>query len=433
MINLIDLSKAGAFFTAIFFIAVSGQTTQMPGTWKNVTPAGLDLSGAPMGASTVCHDVARPSDVYMFVQYNGVWRSTDYGVSWLKASTGANINRLQEGCPWYSAIDANPSRDPSTPPALYATSGYGAMGVWKSTDGGVNWFDVWTTNIYAPDGVTNISADVSRDIAALLMASSTNPNRLILSMHSYSGTGGNNGIFETVDGGGKWIVHKAQQFQFQPHSDDLGLFDSVTWVVSKGIGSAGTDVFRTTNAGASWQNATGQLAKSLGARMARAGNVWYSSTKSADALYKTSDKGVTWVKTSCPGFRVTWVAATATKVYCGAGYDFDPQPEIYSAALSNDSVWQMEKVSTMSGSGEDACVTFDGVHYIIIGAFHKAGFWRYVEPASATSALPAQSAMQRTMTRFMAPRIQTGTTGCRIAGKTGTFFDVKGRIAAKTK
>ena len=45
---------------------------------------------------------------------------------------------------------------------------------------------------------------------------------------------GNNGMFESKDGGGKWIVHKAATFNFQPHSDILFPFDATTWMVTHG-------------------------------------------------------------------------------------------------------------------------------------------------------------------------------------------------------
>src|SRR5262249_11303131 len=68
------------------------------------------------------------------------WRSTDYGVTWTKVNTGNNGDVIDTGRPWTAAIDPNPTRDPSTLPALYTVTGYAAPGgIYKSIDGGVNW------------------------------------------------------------------------------------------------------------------------------------------------------------------------------------------------------------------------------------------------------------------------------------------------------
>ena len=110
-----------------------------PGVWENVTPAGISLDqqdpggGDNYGVQDVLADPARPSDLYAFVCYQGVWRSTNYGVTWNQVSSDVNW-----GKPWGEAIDPNPNRDPNTAPVLYA-GGSNAVGFFKSTDFGETW------------------------------------------------------------------------------------------------------------------------------------------------------------------------------------------------------------------------------------------------------------------------------------------------------
>src|SRR6185436_21168017 len=77
---------------------VPGTSAGTPGVWQDVTPAGINLApgasggGFPdnYGVQDIVADPVRPADLYAFVCYQGVWRSTDYGVTWQQANPGAN-------------------------------------------------------------------------------------------------------------------------------------------------------------------------------------------------------------------------------------------------------------------------------------------------------------------------------------------------------
>jgi hypothetical protein len=64
---------------------------QVPGTWQNVTASGMKMSGDFInGPMTVLTDQAKPSDIYVNVGHDGTWKSTDFGVTYTKVSTGIN-------------------------------------------------------------------------------------------------------------------------------------------------------------------------------------------------------------------------------------------------------------------------------------------------------------------------------------------------------
>ena len=196
-------------------------------------------------------------------------------------------------------IDPNPNRDPNTDPVMYVNQGYGANGLWKSTDGGVNWTDVFSKNVYTKDG-RDISGDVGNDLAAPALLSTDNANHLLIFLHSYYGTGGNNGIFETTDGGGKWVLHATPGFNFQPHSDLLSAIDASTWWVDHGYPA---EFWRTTDAGETWSKSTGDAAGGMGHSIAKAGDVYYTGSDYHDGVFRSNDKGASWKRLPAPGTR----------------------------------------------------------------------------------------------------------------------------------
>jgi hypothetical protein len=367
-------------------IANPGQgSTTGQGMWVNVTPAALTGLGTMAGgtnivADTVLVDHSRPSDVYVFVSARGVWKSTDYGLTFNKVNTGSNADKVETGYAWMAAIDRSACRDPSTSPTMYIPQGFGALSIWKSTDGGGNWTTVWDRNIFGADAVSSISSDVGSDIGSVAIVDPTGDKHLIVSLHGYTGTGDNNGIFESVDGGATWYVHKSTTFSFQPHNDVLFPVDSKTWVVTPGTISSDLTMHRTTDGGATW-TATGMApARAIGRELTYVGSTIYAGTDYNDAVYKSTDAGASWTKVEGSGAHVTWVAATGSNVYSSDGMDGTP-PTIRHASLSADTVWTTDTTPPGMGSnGHDAGVTYDGSHYIIIAAQHSAGIWRFVEP-----------------------------------------------------
>ncbi len=357
---------------------VTSSAAQTPGTWVNVTPPQIDPSTMFVGVESVLADPVRKGDIYVNIEQHGTWKSTDYGLTWTKMNTGTNAAQLDTGAAWYAAIDLNPCRDPSTAPTLYVVQGYGAGGVWKSVDGGVNWTNVWDNNIYAPDGVTNIFSDVGSDIHVVQIVDPYDKNHLIATLHSYWGTGNNNGVFETTDGGGKWIVHKSQTFNFQPHSDIIFAVDAKTWVVTPG--DITQPMQRTTDGGATWNPIGLPPERSIGRNFVFVGSTIYSGTDYSGSVYKSTDRGASWSSTGSGG-KSSWVTATATTLYAGSGYGYAAgAAQVLHAPLNNDTAWVSDTPAGMMQDGSYAVTTFDGSHYVIIAAQQRSGIWRYVEP-----------------------------------------------------
>jgi hypothetical protein len=420
----------GILIALIMQAPTQGQSAQTPGTWKNVTPSGMKMSGDWVnGAANTVADPVRPSDIYVNVDWDGTWRSTDFGLTWRKVSTGQNGDVQTNGVAVYMAIDKNPNRDPSISPTIYESL-FQAGQLWKSTNYGVDWTSIWNNNIYAPDGVTNISADVGSDMAGLIVTDSSGPNHLLAYLHGYWGTGNNNGVFESTDGGGKWIVHKSATFNFQPHSDILMAYDSITWTVAHG-----STIFHTTNRGDTWSSKIHDGFPTIGRAYIRVGTTMYAGSDFNGGAYKSIDKGATWTKLPTPQNQVSWVAATKTTLYVSGGYLTSAR--LSHASISNDNTWVDDgNPSGMSNNGANTpAVVFDGSNYIIIAAQANAGVWRYVEPAIGTSVENAKSAQTNNKALSVRKNVRMISSGAVLKfGAAGSFYDVKGqRISIKSR
>jgi hypothetical protein len=238
---------------------------------------------------------------------------------------------------------------------------------------------VWTTNIYGADGTTNISSDVGADVSGVAIASHDGPDHLIAFLHGYWGSGNNNGVFESTDGGGKWKVHVSPYFAFQAHGDVVFPFNDSTWIVGHGAGWPSVKMYRTTDFGATWNASDGTFGPgSIGRAWWIEGDTIYLGSDFGGGLYKSPDRGVSWKNIT--GSRVSWVVGTATHLYASDAIGNGP-PHILRASKTDDTAWtDTGNPSGMQSAGSRGAVTYDGKNYVIIAAQEMGGLWRYVEP-----------------------------------------------------
>jgi hypothetical protein len=382
-------------------------TVQQPGTWKDVTPPGLGLNtGCPgnacswAGCQTIMLDPMRPSDMYLSCDFRGTYKSTDCGVTWQKVNTGTNGADLDRGRQWSSSLPVDPSRAPGAPPSLYMTLGYGRLGLWKSVNGGRDWTNTWSDNIFAADGVTNISRDVGSDLGLIYSVDETDPSYMVAVLHGYTGSGGNNGIFVTTDGGAKWVVHGAGKFTFHNHSDVFFPIDRTTWMVTHLAQEAGqqADVYRTTDSGATWNvvlpNKFLSNQVGIGMQIYRHGSTFYvPSYQGMHALFKSTDKGATWSEIQLDIGQAFAIVATSKDLYIAGGASlWDHDYKVEHASLTQDTVWTHDPapkaIQFPTGNTGNigtsvpgwAVATNDGAHDIIVTSNYIGGAWRYVVP-----------------------------------------------------
>jgi len=169
--------------------------------------------------------------IYCGAPTGGVWKSTDFGVSWHLLNTD---NLPQIGV---SDIVINP-QNTST---LYIATGDIAnseclsIGVLKSTDAGATW------------NTTGLGFTITQGrLMARLLMSPLDSNTLFAAT--------NVGVYKTTDGGNTWknidSVYGLTGMEFNPANPNT-------------IYACGTQLYRTTDAGATWSKLTGGLPDSL--------------------------------------------------------------------------------------------------------------------------------------------------------------------------
>jgi hypothetical protein len=204
------------------------------GSWKNISPPGSNYTTTYTGINAVVTRPDNPAVVYTGADSNGIFKSTDCGATWALVNTGANAAAMSSGRPWSMFID------PVTPDVMYVVQGYGASGLWKSTNAGVDWQQILTPNItsafYSGGQITGISMDPT-DHTHLVVESHGN----CASGHACAG--------ESTDSGATWTLIDLTAVGAWAESSTVAIVNRKTWLYC-GLFSG---LFRTADEGASWQ------------------------------------------------------------------------------------------------------------------------------------------------------------------------------------
>ena len=310
--------------------------------WRHIGPfrggRGRAVAGVP----------SQPNTFYITFDNGGVWRSTDFGSTWVplfdEQSTGS-----------IGAI----AIAPSNPDIIYVGSGAGIIrpdlatgdGMYKSTDAGKTW-----THLGLRDSQMISYIDVDPK----------NPDRLFVAVlgHPY-GPNEERGIFRSLDGGKTFekVLYKDEytsgnDVRIDPSNPNIVY--AVLWqqqqsfIEGQGFGGAANGVFKSTDGGTTWKQLTNGLSNVIQANIAIAptnSKVIYALASTATPtnsvtgvvnLYKTVDGGEHWSPVITDSTRVTDPRPLAR---IGGGdlptVTVDPKNEnvIYSASIV---MWRSE-------------------------------------------------------------------------------------------
>ncbi|HEV8246322.1 MAG TPA: hypothetical protein VGP93_11165, partial [Polyangiaceae bacterium] len=218
----------------------------MPSACDALTTTGVWEDIHPADATDTTSVVVDPFDsaiVWAAGSHKGFFKSTDCGASWTKISTGTNASIINNGSGWSVAID------PVDQGTIYLVGAYGALGLWKSTNGGVDFTQVFTPDtefaqVASENFVNNISMDPNNHLHLVVMEHGT--------CTGYSP----DCEAESTDGGDSWKLTATPQGWGE--GGGLYLINATTWVWGGSEGSTGTYV--TTNNGSSWTKASNESA-----------------------------------------------------------------------------------------------------------------------------------------------------------------------------
>jgi hypothetical protein len=365
--------------------ANSGEASATPssrspafGTWVNVTPAGVNLTDTlcgNAGTQTVQADPMHPSNLYTEFNCQGIWQSTDYGLTWTgPINTGTNGATVSD-CG--SGITVSPSSTGGEPTIYEACIRGAGLGFWKSVDGGVN----WTHYVVGPSA--------NRQDYFPPVIDPYDKNHLLLPGHEF------NSIAESVDGGQNWTEVPLDNGMLQNIATGLIFFiDTGTAASTRGnwlwMGQSGggNGTWRTTNSGTSWA----QVDKNehFGAAQIyqpdTSGVVFIAGTASAlgAGVLRSTDYGQTWTHVGLANTE-TVVLGTSKNLYSMAGApvgttgSIDPAFEV--AVQPGTGTWfPVTTPAALNQGTAQFAVVNDGTNNILLGAMYNSGVWRYVEP-----------------------------------------------------
>lgn len=328
------------------------------GRWEDVSPpmAKLDPNNW-YTAAVVAFDMS-PRDtatIYLGSNSEGIFKTTDCGANWVKINTGKNGDALGTGRTWSLVVDF------TDPNIVYANSGYGAAGLFKSSNGGVDWGQLF------PSG-SEFATVVQGNFVENVAMDPTDHLHLLVSTHSNcSGAFGPGICFaESPDGGSTWKMIKAPA-GLGYENGHLTVLDRQTWFWFQPFGG----IWRTTDSGATMPNVYGGYALNSEGRVHRNLDGTYYAASYGGVLKSTD--AIAW--TLLPGSpRSISVSGNGTKLIASGDPDNAAR---YLSSVDGGRTWtniegpQIEKGWMMR---------YDPDHDILYSSNHAAGFWRMIKP-----------------------------------------------------
>jgi hypothetical protein len=333
-------------------------TTSTPGVWEDVSPpmAKLDPNDWYHGA-VVAFDFSlkNSATIYLGSNSEGIFKTTDCGATWVKINTGKNGAEIGTGRQWSLVVDF------TDPNIVYANAGYGPPGLYKSTNGGVDWEQLFPTG-------SEFSMTVDFAFVENITIDPGDHLHLMVGTHANCKGAYGPGICfaESFDAGASWKMLKAPAGLYYENAHLLVL-DRDTWLWFQAFDG----IWRTSDHGATMPRVyQGSALNSEGALYRDKAGTYYAA--SYNGVLKSSD-ATTWsLIPSSP--RSISVSGNGTSIVASGDPD---KSASYSTSKDGGKTWtkvigpQIEKSWMMR---------YDADHDILYSSNHAGGFWRVVKP-----------------------------------------------------
>lgn len=341
------------------------------GTWTNVTPAGANLvdglSCGNFGTSSIQADPANPANLYAHFDCQGIWKSTDFGVTWSgPINTGTN-GLLVSDCA--GGISIPPGSTASVPTIYRACIRGSGTGFWKSVDGGVN----WTRHTVTPTARQDYYSPAIDPY---------DPNHLLMTAHEF------NSVVQSFDGGLSWtsvtlnngmLLNGGSAAIFFINTGNA-ITTARTWLYIGDGANSGT--WRTTDSAATWTRVDDNE-RLAGTQIYQPDSNGVVFMAGIPGVSRSVDYGQTWTRLGTATNRSV-VFGTNRNVYSMygiplSGASLNPNFQVASQPGTGTWVTPGTPAGLINGPAQVAVVN-DGLHAVFLGAMWNAGIWRYVEP-----------------------------------------------------
>ncbi|MBX7135914.1 MAG: hypothetical protein K1X67_24865 [Fimbriimonadaceae bacterium] len=278
------------------------------GTWSYLGPTNLDTPyriyyGLPPLNGRVNGVAYHPTDAntfYLVGAQGGVWKTTDGGVNYTPLSDK-----------WEVMAASSVAVDPTNPNVIYVGTGdypgskpY-CMGIMKSTDGGATWTNYGRSQ-FGTRAINKILLDPA--------------NPQIVLVTTGRGAGGNGFVWRSTDGGITWssvITTSASWSDLTVGAPSGGQ----RYIYAAGGDTAGGKIFRSQNQGATWTAIASPVTGTQSGLCISASvvdpNTVYLLTPSSRNIWKSTNAGASWTNVSA-GF----VNGTNNYNWSQGSYDF---------------------------------------------------------------------------------------------------------------
>ncbi len=364
MINRYTVTWLLAFVCMFFYTAAEAQTGEL---FKDLE---FRYIGPSRGGrvTTVTGHKADPGTFYMGATGGGVWKTTDYGVSWENISDGyfetGSIGSID-------VADADPD-------IVYVGTGSDGIrsnviigrGMYKSTDGGESW--------------QYIGLREAGQIGSVVVHP-TNPQVVYAAaLGNPFGPNPQRGVFKSVDGGKSWehvlfVSERTGAVDIELAPDDpavvyaaLWRAERKPWTIISGDDGSENGVYVSRDAGKTWSRSTEGLPQGLIGKIdfavspADPSRVYalVETAPEEEGLYRSNDNGATWHVVSTEGYLMT-------RPFYYTNVDADPA-DADIVWVNNLALWrsvnggkEWSRVGTPHGDNHDMWINPDDSRIIV--------------------------------------------------------------------
>lgn len=354
---------ATASASATVFVNSPGDCSNLPavGKWESIAPVTApDATSGKNYSEAIVVDPFDPATVWLGTGFAGIFKSTNCGATWTHVNTGRNAAAMDNGSHGSMAVD------PVDAGTMYTTSLFGAWGLWKTTNGGVDW-----DQVFGPESEV---AKVTQNSIDAISMDPTDHKHLVIGMHTncaepYAPTC----QAETKDSGATWKIIKTPNAMWEEGAGPWVL-GAKSWLY------AGLELYLTVDSGSTWSKVTPAGAWSFSGGEVQVHTIPQGTDgtyylASSQGIVKSGD-GKVWSLVPNFSSRVVGFAVGNGSLYASdqwsAGY--------YTASQSNPDMWTKLPAPMLPEGSGAPYLAIDSAHHVLYSSNFNTGLWREVTP-----------------------------------------------------